>query len=243
MTDVEPRVRLSIEDGIAIVTLDRPSVRNAMDARMVADLADVMRAVGESDEIRVVLLAAAGPSFCSGIDTRHPFPSDIESLYRDARADRDAVVLCRKPVIAAVSGAAFGAGCELALMCDIILADSTARFALPEISRDTMPGFGGTQRLVRLVGRLLAMEICLTGRIVPAEEAAAIGMVNRVVAPDALLSEAREMARQIARPSPLATMMIKEAINGADESFLKAGLQLERRLSQLSLSARTGIRG
>lgn len=230
-------INLDDDGAIAILTLNRPAVRNAMDAVMVREIADAVRAIEIRDDVHALLLTGSPPAFCSGIDTRQPFPGDTALLYRNGLADREAVSLCRKPVIAAVSGAAFGAGLELAMMADIILADTSARFALPEVTRNTMPGFGGTQRLVRLVGRIRAMEICMTGRIVGAEEAERIGLVNRLVEPQELLQQAIALAKTIAGAATCA-MMIKEAINGADEGSLSSGLKLERRLSQMSLNIR-----
>jgi len=233
-------VRIDIDGAVATLTLDRPDKRNAMDKTMVEDIAAATAMVQSRDDVHVLVLTGEGPSFCSGIDTRSPFSSDIEELYRAGSRQRDALNFCRKPIIAAVSGAAMGAGCELAMMCDMILADETAFFALPEISRATMPGFGGTQRLAHLVGRPRAMEICLTGRRVSAAEADRIGLVNRVVATGDLLAQARSLAQAIAAQSPLAAMMIKESVNATAELPLASGLQLEARLSQLSLGARKG---
>jgi enoyl-CoA hydratase len=238
MADQRQMIRLDHEGHVAILTLNRASVRNAMNRVMVQEIAAAFREIASRDEIHVVLLHGDGPAFCSGLDTREPYPGDLRELYPHTSTDRDAPALCRKPIIAAVCGAAFGAGFELALMCDILIADHTAKFALPEITRETLPGFGGTQRLARLIGRFRAMEMCLTGRQVSAEEALSIGLVNKVVEPSNLLTEARAIATTIAAASPLASAMIKESINAADESSLSEGLRLERRLSQMSLAAR-----
>jgi enoyl-CoA hydratase len=222
---------------VAIITLNRPTVRNAMDSIMVRELAESVRSLEKQDEIQSILLTGSAPAFCSGIDTRQPFPGDLRDLYQHGFADREAVGLCRKPVVAAVSGAAFGAGFELALMADIIFADASVRFSLPEVTRQTMPGFGGTQRLARLVGRIRAMEICMSGRVVAAEEALRIGLVNQLLEPSELLEHAFKFAEAIAAAAPV-TMMIKEAINAADEGSLASGLRMERRLSQMSLNIR-----
>ena len=234
-------IKLAIDAGVATLTLARPDKRNALDMVMVREIAGAVRTADADEAVRVLLVTQEGPSFCAGIDTRFPFSSDLNELYRDGFTDREAMALARKPVIAAVSGAALGAGCELALMCDIVLADETAFFALPEITRATIPGFGGTQRLARLVGSKRAMEICLTARRVPAAEAAALGMITAVVPACELASRARAMADTIAAAAPMAAMMIKESIAAAHELPLSAGLKLERRLSQMSLGAR-GLR-
>lgn len=231
-------ISISSQGAVAILTLDRPEVRNAMDSAMVQEIADAFAQFDADDEVRAIVLAGSPPAFCSGIDTRQSFPGDLEALYRNGFAGRNAPARCRKPVIAAVSGAAFGAGCELALMADMIIADTTARFALPEITRDTLPGFGGTQRLCRLVGRIRAIEICMTGRSVMADEAERIGLVNRVVEPGRLIEEALSLATAVSSFSPVAAMMIKQSINSADETTLSSGGNIETLLSYISISIR-----
>ena len=231
-------VRVDQEGAVATVTLDRPASRNAFNLAMIAELAAAFAQLDRDGSIAAVVLTGSPPSFCAGLDTKEAWPQEFDTLAAGGMGDRDAPAKCRKPIVAAISGAAFGAGCELAMMCDILIADTTAVFAQPEISRGAAPGFGGTQRLARLVGRLVANEMCLTGRKVPAVEAREIGLVNAVVEPEELLRRAMGIAQRIAQSAPHAAAAIKQAILAADMTTLTAGLQLERNLSFALLAAR-----
>ena len=217
-------------DRVAIITLDRPEALNAINAAMAAELARLVRALDVDDGVGCLLLEGGDTVFCAGADIKEAVPISFpQTLTSNYLADVSVLAEIRKPVVAAVSGAALGGGCELALMCDVILADETARFGLPEIRLGTMPGAGGTQRLVHAVGKAKAMEMVLTGRPIAGDEADAIGLITRVVPTASLRDEALRLARAISEASLPAAMAIKEAVAVAPDG-LTQGLRLERRL-------------
>ena len=172
------------------------------------------------------------------MDTKEALPVGFPELLRDGFGDREALFRLRKPTIAAVTGAAFGAGLELALMCDLILCDETARFSLPEVTRNGMPGAGGTQRLARLIGRMRATELCLTGQAVLPGEAARLGLVLEIVAEGRVLEAAQRLSKQIAAAPTTNTMLIKQSCRSTDEIGLSAGLVLERTSSYACIANR-----
>jgi enoyl-CoA hydratase len=216
---------------IGLITLNRPKALNALSNGLIADLNDALTKFGQDDEIGTVVLTGSEKAFCAGADIKEMSGVDFVSAYRsDMIAEWDRVAAFRKPLIAAVAGYALGGGCELAMMCDIILAADSAKFGQPEITLGIVPGAGGTQRLTKLVGRAKAMEMCLTGRLIGAEEAERAGLVSRIVPAADLLGEALKVAEKIASFAPAAVMMVKEAVNRAEETSLAEGLRFERRL-------------
>lgn len=218
-------------DGrVAVITLNRPEALNAITIAMAAELAQIVRALEIDDSVGCLLVRGQGRHFCAGADIKEAIPVAFpRTLTGNYLADLGVLGECRKPVVAEVSGAALGGGCELALMCDMILADETARFGLPEIRLGTMPGAGGTQRLLQAIGKARAMEMALTGRPMDAAEAQSAGLLTRIVPADRLQDEAMALARSIAGASLPAAMAIKEAIAVAPDG-LTQGLRLERRL-------------
>ncbi len=219
-------------DGYAVVTLNRPEALNALTTTLTGELGDFLESVADDDSVRCVVLTGSAKAFAAGADIKEMADQAYADMYRGnffARA-HDRVASFRKPIIAAVSGYALGGGCELAMMCDFIIASDTAKFGQPEINLGVAPGIGGSQRLTRAVGKAKAMEMCLTGRMMDAAEAERSGLVSRVVASDALLDEARAAAAKIAGQSILAVMANKELVNAAFETTLAQGVVFERRL-------------
>ncbi|GAA0774558.1 enoyl-CoA hydratase [Brevundimonas olei] len=219
-------------DGYAVVTLNRPEALNALNTTLTRELGDFLESVADDDSVRCVVLTGSAKAFAAGADIKEMADQAYADMYRGnffARA-HDRVAGFRKPIIAAVSGYALGGGCELAMLCDFIIASETARFGQPEINLGVAPGIGGSQRLTRAVGKAKAMDMCLTGRMMDAAEAERSGLVSRVVAADALLDEARAAAAKIAGQSILAVMANKELVNAAFETTLAQGVVFERRL-------------
>jgi len=216
---------------VGLITLNRPKALNALSNGLVANLNAALGEFAKEDAIGAVVLTGSEKAFCAGADIKEVAGVDFVTAYRrDMIAEWDRVATFRKPLIAAVAGYALGGGCELAMMCDIILAAETAKFGQPEITLGIIPGAGGTQRLAKLVGRPKAMEMCLTGRLMGAEEAERAGLVSRIVPAADLIGEAMKVAEKIASFSPAAVLMAKEAINRAEETSLAEGLRFERRL-------------
>lgn len=219
-------------DGYAVVTLNRPEALNALNTTLTGELGDFLESVADDDSVRCVVLTGSAKAFAAGADIKEMADQAYADMYRGnffARA-HDRVASFRKPIIAAVSGYALGGGCELAMLCDFIIASNTAKFGQPEINLGVAPGIGGSQRLTRAVGKAKAMDMCLTGRMMDAAEAERSGLVSRVVASDALLDEARAAAAKIAGQSILAVMANKELVNAAFETTLAQGVVFERRL-------------
>lgn len=223
-------ILVTTDGPIGIVQFNRPKVLNALNATLIRELVDALEAFDRDDAIRCIIVTGNERAFAAGADISE---MSGETAIDQVKSDRFAVWArvrsIRKPIIAAVSGYALGGGCELAMTCDMIVASETARFGQPEINLGIIPGAGGTQRLTRAVGKALAMELVLTGRQLTAQEALAAGLVNRVVATEVLLDEAKALAREIASKSPLAVRMAKEAINKAFETPLSEGLEFERK--------------
>ncbi|ANF55617.1 enoyl-CoA hydratase [Brevundimonas naejangsanensis] len=219
-------------DGYAVVTLNRPEALNALNTTLTGELGDFLENVADDDSVRCVVLTGSAKAFAAGADIKEMADQAYADMYRGnffARA-HDRVASFRKPIIAAVSGYALGGGCELAMLCDFIIASETAKFGQPEINLGVAPGIGGSQRLTRAVGKAKAMDMCLTGRMMDAAEAERSGLVSRVVPSDALLDETRAAAAKIAGQSILAVMANKELVNAAFETTLAQGVVFERRL-------------
>ncbi|SEI70685.1 enoyl-CoA hydratase [Allopseudospirillum japonicum] len=223
------------QGAVGILRLNRPEVLNALSVALVAELGHAIRAFNQEDQIGALLLLGSEKAFAAGADIKDMqdkafvdlFLSDFPHLAGDGW---QALQQGRKPIIAAVAGFALGGGCELAMACDFILAAENAKFGQPEVNIGTLPGAGGTQRLTRAVGKAKAMEMCLTGRMMDAQEAERAGLVSRIVPLADLEAEALKVATKIAAQSRPVTLMIKEAVNQAFESSLADGLKLERRL-------------
>jgi len=216
--------------GAGLIILNRPGALNALNSTVARELLAALRAFDAAEDVGAIVIAGSEKAFAAGADIREMQSIDAASaIVGDLYGEWEEFGRIRKPVIAAVSGYALGGGCELAMMCDIILAADNARFGQPEITLGIMPGMGGTQRLVRAIGKSKAMEMCLTGRLMGAEEAERAGLVARVVPANELLDSALTLAQAIAGMSRPAAMMVKEAINRAFETPLCEGLRFERR--------------
>jgi len=223
---------LTERDGaVGIVTLNRPKALNALNGQLVSEAIDALAAFDADPAIGCMILTGSERAFAAGADIKEMASLTFADAYSgDFIAGWDGFSRFRKPLIAAVAGYALGGGCEVAMMCDMIIAADTAKFGQPEINLGVMPGAGGTQRLTRAIGKAKAMDLCLTGRMMDAAEAERSGLVARVVAADMLLTEARTVAATIARQSLPALMATKESVNRAFESGLSEGVRFERRL-------------
>ena len=216
---------------VGLVTLNRPKALNAINRQLGQELLAAVDGFDRNPEIGCIVITGSEKAFAAGADIKEMQEhSSVDMYVNDWFSDWNRLTLVRKPVIAAVAGFALGGGCELAMMCDFILAADTAKFGQPEIKLGVIPGMGGSQRLTRLVGRAKAMEMCLTGRMMDAVEAERAGLVARIVPAAELVSDALNTAETIAGMSLPAVMMAKEAVNRADEIGLAEGLRLERRL-------------
>jgi enoyl-CoA hydratase len=216
---------------VAIITLNRPDALNALNSELLSELRETLAQYGADEKIGAIVLTGSEKAFAAGADIKEMQPKDYVSAYmEDFFEGWSAVSSTRKPVIAAVAGYALGGGCELAMMCDFIIAADTAKFGQPEITLGVIPGMGGTQRLTRAIGKAKAMDLCLTGRFMEAEEAERSGLVARVVPADDLMATAIKAAEKIAGFSLPVAMMVKESVNRADEMTLAEGLRFERRL-------------
>ena len=230
MTDYQTLL-IERRDAVTLVTLNRPQALNALNAQLLAELLDVMRAYDADPEQRCAVITGSAKAFAAGADIKEMSAQGFADMYgHDHFEGWDRFARTRKPVIAAVAGYALGGGCELAMMCDFILAADTAKFGQPEIKLGVSPGMGGSQRLARAVGKAKAMEMCLTGRMIDAAEAERCGLVARVVPADQLLEDAMKTAATIAGMAPLATIANKEMVNAAFETTLDSGIRFERRL-------------
>jgi len=218
---------------VGLITLNRPDALNALNEPMMVELGQALNVFETETHIGCIVITGSERAFAAGADIKEMQGKVFPATYReDFIGNWDRVTRTRKPVIAAVSGYALGGGCELAMMCDFILASPTAKFGQPEITLGIIPGAGGTQRLTHAVGKSKAMEMCLTGRNMDAEEAERAGLVSRIVASGDLVEEAVRTAEKIADMSMPAVMMAKESVNNALEIGLSAGTRVERRLFQ-----------
>jgi enoyl-CoA hydratase/carnithine racemase len=220
------------QDGVRLIRLNRPEALNALNSQLLSELAGALDAAEADEAVRCVVLTGSDRAFAAGADIKEMSDKSYAQMFAAdffAGAGRR-LEQFRKPVIAAVAGYALGGGCELAMLCDFIIAAETAKFGQPEINLGVMPGIGGTQRLPRAVGKAKAMDMVLTARMMDAAEAERAGLVSRVVPADKLLEEALAAAGKIAAQSPLAVMMNKELVNAAFETTLSTGVGMERRL-------------
>ena len=225
-------ILLKTDGRVAIITLNRPKALNALNSALLGELVHALETIDANDALHVVVLTGSDRAFAAGADIKEMAPQSYMEMFKAnffaSTADRIAAI--RKPIVAAVAGYALGGGCELAMLCDFIIAADNAKFGQPEINVGVMPGIGGTQRLTRFVGKSKAMEMCLTGRNMEAQEAERAGLVSRVVPAADLLPEAIKAAQKIAEQSLPIIMMTKETINRAYETTLAEGVRFERRV-------------
>jgi enoyl-CoA hydratase/carnithine racemase len=218
--------------GVTLIRLNRPEALNALNSQLLGELAAALDAAEADESVRCLVLTGSERAFAAGADIKEMSDKSYAQMFASNFFGGPArrIEQFRKPIIAAVSGFALGGGCELAMLCDFIIASETAKFGQPEINLGVMPGIGGTQRLPRAVGKSKAMDMVLTARMMDAAEAERAGLVSRVVPADKLLEEALAAAAKIAGQSPLAVVMNKELVNAAFETTLSTGVGMERRL-------------
>ncbi len=223
---------VEIEDSVALVRLNRPDAMNALNAKLMAELIDALTAADANDKVRCIVLTGSEKAFAAGADIKEMAEKNFIDVFGGDffGPEAEALMRIRKPMIAAVAGYALGGGCELAMICDFIIAADTAKFGQPEINLGVIAGLGGTQRLTRFVGKSKSMDMNLTGRFMDAAEAERCGLVSRVVPAKNLMEEARKAATKITEKSMLTVMAVKEAVNRAQETTLREGLLFERRL-------------
>lgn len=223
---------IEIDGPVGIITLNRPKALNAFNNELMTELTAALDEFEASADIGCIVITGSQKAFAAGADIKEMQAHDYMSAYGEDFITRnwERVARCRKPVIAAVSGYALGGGCELAMMCDMIIAADNAKFGQPEINLGVSPGAGGTQRLTRFVGKSKAMDMILTGRMMDAEEAERSGLVSRVFPVDSLMDEVRGIAKTVAEKSRPIAMLTKEAVNAAYETMLAQGVTFERRL-------------
>lgn len=215
---------------VAHIQLNRPKEMNALNLQLMTELKEALKALDADDSVRAIVISGTEKVFAAGADIKQMAGKTAMDMYNiDQFSTWDAIKKTKKPLIAAVSGVALGGGCELTMLCDMIIASETARFGQPEIRIGVMPGAGGTQRLTRAVGKALAMEMVLTGRFITAEEAFKAGLINKIVPVELYLQEAIKMAATVAELSPLAVKMAKEAVLKSFDMSLEEGLHFERK--------------
>ncbi|HEY1246727.1 MAG TPA: enoyl-CoA hydratase [Hyphomicrobiaceae bacterium] len=232
-------IMVETKGKVGLATLNRPNALNALNGALIAELSQALDAFEDDAGIGCIVITGGDKAFAAGADIKEMQSKTYMQAYKEDFISRwDRVARVRKPVVAAVAGFALGGGCELAMMCDIVIAADTARFGQPEIKLGVMPGSGGTQRLIRQVGKAKAMEMCLTGRMMDAAEAERANLVARVVPVTSLMEEAMKTAETIAAMSLPVAMMTKESINRAYETSLAEGIRFERRVfhSQFALA-------
>ncbi len=232
------------EPPIAVVLLNRPQQLNALSDELMERLVAALQELDADEAVRCIVLGGSERAFAAGADIAELADATPISMYKDRRIDRwDTIRNLRTPLVAAVSGYCLGGGCELAMACDLIVASETARFGQPEINLGVLPGAGGTQRLTRAVGKAMAMDMILTGRMITAEEARELGLVARVVVKEAWLREAKRLARKIAAKGPVSVRLAKESIDKAFEAPLSVGLEFERRAFYLARASEDATEG
>jgi len=227
-------LEVTFDGAVGMIKLNRPKALNALCEELTKELSEALSKIQADDKIGCVVLTGSEKAFAAGADIKEMQSWEFLDIYKNDVFGQyaESVARFRKPIIAAVAGYALGGGCELAMMCDFIIAADNAKFGQPEINLGVMPGIGGTQRLVKAVGKSKAMDLCLTGRMMDAEEAEKSGLVSRIVPLDELMDIALEAAKKIAGQSQPISMMTKETINASFETTLSQGIQFERRLFQ-----------
>jgi enoyl-CoA hydratase len=229
---------VEIVDYTTLIRLNRPDALNALNTQMMRELADAVTAADQNDKVRCIVITGSDKAFAAGADVKEMASKGFSDAFVENLFTREceAIQRVRKPVIAAVSGYCLGGGCELAMMCDFILASDTAKFGQPEINLGIVSGMGGTQRLTRFVGKSKSMDMHLTGRFMDAAEAERSGLVSRVFPAKALVEEALKVAEKIGEKSRVTAMLVKEAVNRAQETALAEGVLFERRLFHAAFS-------
>ncbi len=223
-------IKLSQDGPVTILQLNRPDVLNALNLQLMDEVIGALDQLESDESVRCVVLTGNERAFAAGADIKEMAgATTVDMMMRDQFAKWDRIRRFKKPIIAAVSGYALGGGNELAMLCDMIVASETAQFGQPEINIGVMPGAGGTQRLTRAVGKAIAMDMVLTGRMLTAREAMQFGLVNRVVPVEAYLKEAVKLAKTIAEKSPIAVQMAKDAVLKAFDTPIQEGLLHERK--------------
>ena len=218
--------------NVIIATLNRPDALNALNDQLMDDLSLIVDEYEKNNDLKCLILTGSEKAFAAGADIKQMQPKSYMDVYKEDFITRnwERISRCRKPTIAAVSGYALGGGCELAMMCDFMVASENAKFGQPEINLGVSPGAGGTQRLTRFIGKSKSMDMCLTGRMMDAAEAESIGLVSRVLPSENFIDEVTKIASEVAKKSLVATMMTKEMVNRAYETTLSEGVRFERRL-------------
>lgn len=218
------------QDNYAIVQINRPEVLNALNMALMVELVDTLESLDKDEDVRCIILTGNEKAFAAGADIKEMADaSAMEMLLRDQFARWDRIRKIKKPIIAAVSGFALGGGCELVMTCDMVIASETAKFGQPEINIGVIPGAGGTQRLTRAVGKVKAMEMVLTGRMISADEALRWGLINNVVPVEYYLEEAKAWAKEIASKPPVAVKLAKESVLKSFDTTIEGGLEFERK--------------
>lgn len=229
---------------VALVQLNRPKELNALNLQLMGELRDALQHLDALEEVRAIVITGNDRAFAAGADIKQMAgKTAIDMLNIDQFSTWDQIRKTKKPLIAAVSGFALGGGCELAMTCDMIVASETAQFGQPEIKLGILPGAGGTQRLTKAIGKAKAMEMVLTGKSISAHEAERCGLINRVVPVELYLSQALQLASEIARQSPVGVKLAKEAVNQAYETHLGEGLLLERKNFYLTFASEDQTEG
>uniref|UniRef100_A0A914EDB1 Probable enoyl-CoA hydratase, mitochondrial n=1 Tax=Acrobeloides nanus TaxID=290746 RepID=A0A914EDB1_9BILA len=223
--------------NVGLITLNRPKVLNALCKQLMDELVQALTEFDKNSSIGAIVITGNEKAFASGADIAEMQNTPFTQVFTsDAHENLLKFTNIRKPIVAAVNGYAFGGGCEIAMACDIIYAGENAQFGQPEILIGTIPGWGGTQRLPRAIGKSKAMEVCLTGKRISAQEAHRLGLVSEVFPSDQLVSEAIKLAEKIAAQSPIIVAMVKESVNNAYELSLQEGQHFERRLNQFTFA-------
>jgi len=222
---------VDVEDHVALITLNRPNALNALNDQLLGELADALTGCQNNEKVRCIVVTGSEKAFAAGADIKMMAEKTFVEVFAGDlfTPESEQILRVRKPIIAAVSGYALGGGCELAMMCDFIIASDTAKFGQPEINLGVVAGLGGTQRLTRAIGKAKAMDMNLTGRFMDAEEAERSGLVSRVVPVKKLMEETMAAAQKIAEKSMVTVMVVKESVNRSFETTLREGLLFERR--------------
>jgi enoyl-CoA hydratase/carnithine racemase len=237
-------IKVAQNGAVGIATLDRPEARNALSPQLMHELAEAIDVFDADVAVNCIVLAGSDEVFAAGADIKAMAERSFQDVLNASTMPFwQRIAACRTPIIAAVSGFALGGGCELALLCDMIVASETAEFGQPEITLGIIPGGGGTQRLARVMGKQRAMELVLTGRRIEAKEALQLGLVNMVTPKRKWLEEAISLAEVVARRPAIAAKLAKQAVLAADEMTLSAGLAHERRLYELAMATEDRVEG
>ncbi|MEL7183040.1 MAG: enoyl-CoA hydratase [Pseudomonadota bacterium] len=238
-------LNVDVSNHIAVIKLDRPDALNALNTQLLGELAKALRQAQDNDKVRCIVLTGSDKAFAAGADIREMNQKSFVDVFMGDLfgPEVDQFLRIRKPIIAAVAGYALGGGCELAMMCDFIIAADTAKFGQPEINLGVVAGIGGTQRLTRAVGKAKSMDMHLTGRFMNAEEAERSGLVSRVVPAKKLMDEAMNAATKIAEKSMITVTAVKEAVNRSQEVSLSEGLLFEKRMFHALFNTEDRVEG